>query len=64
MINMGIGILHKYKDHIDLDGASRISMGEGDTGLIYSEYLSNTKCVVSNYNFRKNIYKHLLNESS
>jgi len=40
MINMGIGILHKYKDHIDLDGASPISMGEGDTPLIYSDYLS------------------------
>jgi threonine synthase len=40
MINMGIGILHKYKDHIDLDGAAPISMGEGDTPLIYSDYLS------------------------
>ncbi len=37
---MGIGILHKYKDHIDLDGAAPISMGEGDTPLIYSDYLS------------------------
>ena len=40
MINMGIGILYKYKDHIDLSGANPISMGEGDTPLVYSDYLS------------------------
>tara|TARA_B100001250_G_scaffold116389_1_gene98662 strand:+ start:1199 stop:2251 length:1053 start_codon:yes stop_codon:yes gene_type:complete len=40
MINMGIGILHKYKDYINLDGAVPISMGEGDTPLVYSDYLS------------------------
>ncbi|MBM01477.1 MAG: threonine synthase [Chloroflexi bacterium] len=37
---MSIGILHKYGDYIDLGGATPISMGEGDTPLLYSEYLS------------------------
>ena len=37
---MGIGILHKYKDYISLEGAVPISMGEGDTPLVYSDYLS------------------------
>lgn len=37
---MGAGILHKYGSFIDLQGANPISMGEGDTPLIYSKYLS------------------------
>ena len=37
---MSIGILNKYGEHIDLGGATPISMGEGDTPLIYSNYLS------------------------
>ena len=34
------GILYKYHDYIDLEGAQPISMGEGSTPLIFSDYLS------------------------
>ena len=34
------GILYKYHDYIDLEGAQPISMGEGNTPLIFSDYLS------------------------
>ena len=37
---MSSGILFKYKERIDLDGANPISMGEGDTPLLYSDFLS------------------------
>lgn len=37
---MSSGILVKYKERIDLDGANPISMGEGDTPLLYSDFLS------------------------